>query len=100
MFPWAALGAALRRLGCVDLAIFWRGAGFQELEGLAGDSHESIKRCYECGFIRLGRFLESADLSHNLQCGSANFGFSIGGRVGEEGIDVAAHDRFLEVVAA
>ena len=100
MFSWEARGTALKRLGRLDLAIPWRGAGFQGLEEPFGDCRDIIYRGHECCFIRLGRFVESADLSRNLQCGNANFVFSNRVSVVEEGLDVATHDRFLEVVAA
>ena len=100
MFSWEARGTALKRLGRLDLAIPWRGAGFQGLEEPFGDCRDIIYRGHECCFIRLGRFVESADLSHKLQCGSANFVFCNGRSEVEEGFDVATHDRFLDVVAA
>jgi len=79
MFSWEARGTALKRLGRLDLAIPWRGAGFQGLEEPFGDCRDIIYRGHECCFIRLGRFVESADLSHKLQGGSANFDFCNGG---------------------
>src|SRR5205085_2829805 len=79
------------RASCFDLAIFRLGAGLERLQQSLRDLGHLADGSIEGRFIRLRRFGETADLSHELQRCGADLVFGCGRFKVEQCFDVAAH---------
>ena len=59
-------GARFRFCGLL-CSILWRRIGFKRTEKARRDRGDFIDRRQEGGFVRLRRFIETADFSHELE---------------------------------
>jgi hypothetical protein len=90
-----SLRSAELRFLCFFFAILGRGAGFKRMEKPHRYSRDILDCGYERGFVRLGRLIETADLSHKLKRCRSNLFLGYGRIEVEKSFDITAHDNYF-----
>jgi hypothetical protein len=86
-----SLGGPSFRLGSFFFPILGRRVGFEGAQKAACDARDFFDRAQEGVFIGLGWFVETADLSHELQRSGSNLVVRDRGIEVEEDFDIPAH---------
>src|SRR5206468_7285321 len=91
------LSSARSRLGSLFFTAPRRRVRLERVQKVSGNSGDLVDGRKECGFVGFRRFVEAAHFPHELQRGRTNLFVRHGRFEVEEGLDVSAHRRYLDV---
>src|SRR6266581_2252991 len=92
------LGGARPRLGSFFFTVPRRCVRLERAQKVPGNSGDLVDGRKECGLVRFRWLVEAAHFPHELQRGRADLFVGHGRFEVEEGLDVSAHRRYLDVV--